>query len=107
MSVASTSPHQAATVGAQALTSAIGFTGHVLQAKTRDVKLKGKTAAALADQVLPALTEAVALLNAQDPAEADNFRAVIAVAIDAAATTQGHAGPVAADMARKITAAIA
>ncbi|MEU4606583.1 hypothetical protein AB0F43_26625 [Kribbella sp. NPDC023972] len=67
------SPHKVATEGTLALASATGPVGHVLAEKTKDVKLNSKSGAALADQVLPALTESVVLLRKQDPAEADNF----------------------------------
>ncbi|GAA3147653.1 hypothetical protein GCM10010466_43360 [Planomonospora alba] len=47
-------PHQAATEGSIALASATGPVGHVLAAYPKDVKLDGTSAAAIADQVLPA-----------------------------------------------------
>ncbi|MEU7901174.1 hypothetical protein AB0B45_51170, partial [Nonomuraea sp. NPDC049152] len=63
--------------------------------------------AELADQVLPALTAAMSLLKKQAPAEADNFRGTVIVAIEAAAGThQGEPSPTMAEMARKITAAL-
>ncbi|MEU2103421.1 hypothetical protein [Nocardia sp. NPDC019255] len=87
------SPHKSATNGAIALSSATGLVGHVL--------------AELADHVLPALTAAMRLLQQRDPAEADNFRSTVLVAVDAAAgTRKGAPSPVLAEMARKITAAI-
>jgi hypothetical protein len=62
--------------------------------------------AELADQVLPALTAAMSLLKQQNPAEADNFRSTITVAIDAAVQTQqGWPSPTLTEMARKITEA--
>ncbi|MEU2610617.1 serine hydrolase [Micromonospora sp. NPDC007271] len=100
-------PHKAATNASIALTSATGLVGHVLDARSKDIELNGKTAAALADQVLPALTAAVVLLERQDPAEADNFRNTVLVAIDAAAQPhQGQPNPATAEMARKISAAL-
>ncbi|MEU7628815.1 hypothetical protein AB0C34_16130 [Nocardia sp. NPDC049220] len=100
-------PHKGITHGSIALTSATGLVGHVLAAKSRDIELPGKTVAALADQVLPALTAAVRLLEQQDPAEADNFRSTIAVAVDAATQPgKGQPNPVVAAMARKITTAL-
>ncbi|ACZ91495.1 hypothetical protein [Streptosporangium roseum] len=79
--------------------------GHVL-AKTPK-GLNSKSAAAPADQVLPALTAAMGLLKQQDPAEADTFRRTVIVAIEAAACThQGQPSPALADMTRKITAAL-
>ena len=100
------SAHKVATHGSIALTSATGLVGHVLTKAPKGVKY-GKTVAELADQVLPALTAAITLLKQQDPAEADNFRSTVIVAIDAAAHThQGRPSPTLTDMARKITAAL-
>ncbi|MEV6134952.1 hypothetical protein AB0L63_02545 [Nocardia sp. NPDC051990] len=102
------SPHKAASEGTIALCSATGLVGHVLaSAKSRDIKLKGKSVAELADQVLPALTEAMKLLDKHDAAEAVNFRTTINVAIEAA--TRAHKGepsPTTAEMTRKITQAL-
>ncbi|MFC9998325.1 hypothetical protein [Nocardia sp. NPDC127526] len=100
--------HKSSTAASIALTSATGLAGHVLaSAKAKDIKLKGKNVAELADQVLPALSAAVQLLEQQDPAEAENFRRIVLVAIDAADhARKGQAGPIAAEMARKITAAL-
>ncbi|TMR07796.1 hypothetical protein ETD86_50490 [Nonomuraea turkmeniaca] len=101
------SPHRAATDGSIALASATGLVGHVLAAKSKDINLYGKSVAELADHVLPALTAAMSLLKKQDPAEADNFRSTVLIAIDAAARThQGRPSPTMADMARKITEAL-
>ncbi|MEV0144126.1 MULTISPECIES: hypothetical protein [unclassified Nonomuraea] len=100
-------PHKVATQGSIALASATGLVGHVLADKSTGVNLSGKSVAALADNVLPALTEAMSLLRQQDPAEADNFRSTVLVAIEAAARThQGEPSPTMADMARKITGAL-
>ena len=100
------SAHKAATEGSIALTSATGLVGHVVTKAPKGVKY-GKTVAALADQVLPALTASMSLLKAQAPAEADNFRSTVIVAIEAA--TRPHKGapsPTMAEMARKITEAL-
>ena len=100
-------PHKSATQGSIALTSATGLVGHVLAAKSKDIHLKGRTVAELADHVLPALTAAVVLLENQDPAEADNFRRTVLVAVDAAGRPRkGEPGPVTAEMTRKITAVL-
>jgi hypothetical protein len=100
-------PHKVATNGSIALSSATGLVGHVLAAKSKDIHLSGKSVAELADQVLPALTTAMSLLAKQDPAEADNFRSTILVALDAATRThQGEPSPTLAEMTRKITAAL-
>ncbi|MBB4700941.1 hypothetical protein [Sphaerisporangium siamense] len=101
------SPHKIATEGSIALASATGLVGHVLAEKSKIANLNGRSAAELADHVLPALTEAMNLLKKQDPAEAANFRHTVLVALDAATRTrQGEPSPTMADMARKITAAL-
>ncbi|MEU4720837.1 hypothetical protein AB0G06_14525 [Nonomuraea dietziae] len=101
------SPHKIATQGSIALASATGLVGHVLAAKSRDINLYGKSVAEIADQVLPALTAAMSLLKKQDPAEADNFRRTVIVAIEAAARAhQGQPSPTIADMTGKITGAL-
>ncbi|MDP9847733.1 hypothetical protein [Streptosporangium lutulentum] len=100
-------PHKAATDGSIALASATGLVGHVLAEYPKDMKLDGKSVAAIADRVLPDLTAAMSLLKGQDPAEADNFRRTVIVAVEAAARThQGRPGPTVADMTRKITEAL-
>ncbi|WP_433235947.1 hypothetical protein ACQPYK_26235 [Streptosporangium sp. CA-135522] len=103
---AADSAHKVATHGSIALTSATGLVGHVLTKAPKGVKY-GKSVAELADHVLPALTAAMSLLKTQAPAEADNFRSTVVVAIEAAARThQGEPSPTLADMIRKITAAL-
>ncbi|AQZ67744.1 D-alanyl-D-alanine carboxypeptidase [[Actinomadura] parvosata subsp. kistnae] len=100
------SAHKVATHGSIALTSATGPVGHVLAKAPKGVKY-GKTVAALADQVLPALTASMALLKRQSPAEAANFRGTVLVAVEAA-TRSGHGdpSPTLTDMSRKITEAL-
>ncbi|WP_327086705.1 hypothetical protein OIE66_30835 [Nonomuraea sp. NBC_01738] len=101
------SPHKTATEGSIALATATGPIGHILAAKTRDIDLPGKSVAALADQVLPALTAAMALLKAQDPAEAGNYRTTVITAIEAAGRTHlADPSPALAAMIGKITAAL-
>ncbi|MGP4104314.1 hypothetical protein, partial [Nonomuraea sp. KM90] len=97
------SAHKAATEGSIALTSATGLVGHVLAQAPKGVKY-GRTVAELADQVLPALTRSMSLLQQRDPAEAADFRRTVLVAVEA--STRGEAGPAMAEMARKITAAL-
>lgn len=100
------SAHKVATHGSIALTSATGLVGHVLTKAPKGVKW-GKSTADLADQVLPALTASMTLLKQQAPAEADNFRSTVIVAIEAAARThQGQPSPTLAEMIRKITGAL-
>ncbi|WP_344495387.1 serine hydrolase, partial [Nonomuraea monospora] len=96
------SPHKAATEGSIALTSATGLVGHVLAKAPKG--LSAKSTAALADEVLPALTASVSLLKEQAPAEAGNFRRTVLVAVEAA--TQGRPSPTMTEMARKITEAL-
>ncbi len=103
LSAASPKPGKSAAAGTAALYTATGPIGHVLAAKSRDIKLEGKTVAQLADHVLPALTESVTLLAAQDKTEADNFRDIVLVAVEAA---QIQPTPTLTEMARKITAAL-
>ncbi|WP_329553354.1 hypothetical protein [Streptomyces sp. NBC_00696] len=101
------SPHKVATQGSIALASATGPIGYVLAEKSRIKGLNGKSVAELADHVLPALTEAMSVLRKQDPAEADNFRGTVLVALEAGTRADKNAdSPVMADMTRKITAAL-
>ncbi|MED7928048.1 serine hydrolase domain-containing protein [Nonomuraea sp. LP-02] len=97
------SAHKAAAEGSVALTSATGLVGHVLAKALKGVKY-GKTVAELADQVLPALNASMSLLRQQAPAEADNFRRTVLVAVEAA--TRGRPSPTMTEMARKISAAL-
>jgi hypothetical protein len=101
------SAHRVATDGTLSYASATGAVGHVLASKKNDFKLHAKSAAALADQVLPALTASVHLLEAQDAEEAANFRSTVITAIEAA--TRAHKGGPSATMtamAQKITEAL-
>jgi hypothetical protein len=101
------SPHRIATQGSLALSSATGQVGHVLAENSKIAHLDGKSVAEIADHVLPALTSAMSLLTKQDPAEADNFRSTVLVAVEAAVRPKkGEPSPVMAEMVRKITAAL-
>ncbi|MFQ6392336.1 hypothetical protein ACLMAJ_02660 [Nocardia sp. KC 131] len=106
LAAAGAKPHKIATNGSIALHSATGLVGHVLSDKSKGVKLDGKSVAELADHVLPALTAAMNLLTEQAPAEADNFRSTVLVAIDAAQTHQDKPSPTMTEMTRKITEAL-
>jgi D-alanyl-D-alanine carboxypeptidase len=106
MAAATGSPHKAATNASIALTSATGLVGHVLAAQAKDIDLKGRTVAELADRVLPALTAAMTLLGRQAPAEADNFRSTVLLALEAAQVHPDKPSTTTAEMARKITAAL-
>ncbi|WP_027341311.1 hypothetical protein [Hamadaea tsunoensis] len=100
------SPHRIATDGSIAIASATGPVGHVLAARKGAVQLNGKTVAGLADQVLPALTEAMSLLKKQSPAEASNFRGIVMLAVESAVRDPKNQTPTIAEMTRKITAAL-
>ncbi|MEU9136971.1 hypothetical protein AB0D33_13575 [Streptomyces sp. NPDC048404] len=101
------SPHKVATQGSIALTTGTGLVGHVLAEKSPVGDLSGKSAAEIADRVLPALTAAVQLLKKQAPEEADNFRSTVLVAVEASArTSKGGPGPTLTATAGKITAAL-
>ncbi|WP_406210311.1 MarR family transcriptional regulator [Kitasatospora sp. NBC_01560] len=89
----------------KALSSATGLTGRILAEKPRGMKL-GKSTAEVADQVFPALAASVALLGEIDPGEAENFRSVIQVAVDAAIKTRNGESPAMSAMAAKIGAAL-
>ncbi|WP_030441379.1 hypothetical protein [Actinoplanes subtropicus] len=99
------SPHRISTRGSIALGSATGPVGHVLADYPKHKELNGKSVAEIADRVLPALTEAIGLLKAEAPAEADNFRGTVLLAVEAA-TDGGKPNLVIADMIRKITNAL-
>jgi alpha-D-ribose 1-methylphosphonate 5-triphosphate synthase subunit PhnG len=102
------SAHKIGTDASLALTAATGTVGHVIAgAKAKDLKFPGKSTAAVADQVLPAVSESVRLLAAEDAAEAENFRSVIRVVIAAAERAhKGEPSPVMAEMSRKVNEAL-
>ncbi|MEU4997057.1 hypothetical protein [Streptomyces sp. NPDC021622] len=101
------SPHKIATQGSIALASATGPVGYVLAEKSKIGDLGGTSVAELADNVFPALTAATALLEKQDPAQADNFRGIITIALETAAQARkGGPSPTMTDMSHKITAAL-
>ncbi|GLZ81208.1 hypothetical protein Afil01_60150 [Actinorhabdospora filicis] len=97
-------PGKIAADGYLALFSTTGPIGHVLAEKRRAAKPEGKSVAAYAEQVLPALTGAVRLLKAQDPTQAAEFRAILRTAIDAA--TAGRVTAPLESMIGKINAAL-
>ncbi|MFJ1752222.1 serine hydrolase [Kitasatospora sp. NPDC088134] len=101
------SPHKAAAEGSAALAATTGPIGHVLAKNPRGKDLAGGSVAEIADRVLPALTESVALLRRQLPAEAENFRRAVRIAVTAASASRpGEPGPSVAEMARQITEAL-
>jgi hypothetical protein len=101
------SPHRVATAGSIALTSATGPVGHVLAGNVKTPNLDGKSVAEIADQVLPALTATMILLTKENPAEAENFRSSVLVAVEAATRARkGEPSPTLAEMTRKITQAL-
>ncbi|MFJ9611592.1 MarR family winged helix-turn-helix transcriptional regulator [Kitasatospora sp. NPDC101176] len=97
---------RAGIAGGKALSAATGLVGRVLAEKPKGMKLGGKSTADLADQVFPALAASVALLRDVDPAEAENFRAVMRIAVEAALQTRDGRSPAMAAMAAKIAAAL-
>ncbi|GAA3456925.1 hypothetical protein [Dactylosporangium matsuzakiense] len=99
------SPHRIATNGSLALGAATGPVGHVLADYPKGKELNGRSVAEIADRVLPALTAAMTLLNAQDPAEAGNFRHTVVTAIESA-VHDSRPTPVMTDVIRKITDAL-
>ncbi|GIF53468.1 hypothetical protein DFJ67_1183 [Asanoa ferruginea] len=103
--VAGGSPHKIATNGSIALGSGTGLVGHVLAEYPKGKEINGKSVAEIADRVLPALTEAMALLTAQAPDEADNFRGAVLLAIESA-TQNAKPSPVVTDLIGKITKAL-
>ena len=90
--------------GALSLTSATGLVGRILSAKEK-IALKGTTAD-VADQVLPALTEAVAILDAKAPAETAEFQRAVTTAIQQAIAATSRPNQAQDDMATKITTAL-
>ncbi|MFD9940413.1 serine hydrolase domain-containing protein [Nonomuraea sp. NPDC059023] len=99
-------PHKIATAGSIALGSATGLIGHVLADHPEAKDLTGRSVAAIADRVLPALTAAMNLLKRQDPAEAANFRSTVLVAVETAQIRQDRPNPATAEMVRKVTGAL-
>ncbi|MBV8931564.1 MAG: hypothetical protein JO285_03255, partial [Kutzneria sp.] len=92
--------------GARVLSGATGIIGHALN--TRDkVKLKG-TAADVADEILPALSTAVATLDHKAPDQAEEFRKLVTTAVDQAArsTQKGDITPAQTEMINKIVTAL-
>ncbi|NUT34617.1 MAG: hypothetical protein HOV79_16255 [Hamadaea sp.] len=105
--IAGGSPHRMAAEGSIALALATGQVGHVLADRTGGVYLNGTTVAELADQALPALTASMSLLRRQAPAEADNFRRTVLLALETAVRTlKGAPSLTVVDITRKITAAL-
>lgn len=93
--------------GSLALGSATGPVGHALDERQKGLKLGGKSTAELADQVFPALTASMRLLQEQDPAAAEDFRSTVLAAVEAGARAErGGTGPAMTEMIRKITNAL-
>ncbi|MCP2324285.1 hypothetical protein HDA40_002792 [Hamadaea flava] len=100
-------PHRIAAEGSISLASATGPVGGVLADKKAGVYLSGTSVADLAAQVLPALSAAMNLLRERAPAESDNFRSTVLVALEAAIRTQWREpGPAMAQVTREITGAL-
>jgi len=100
-------PYRIAAEGCISLSLASGPIGGILADKKAGVYLAATSVSGLGEQVLPALTAAMALLRAQAPAEADNFRATVLVAVEAAVRTQwGEPNPAVAEATRSIVEAL-
>jgi hypothetical protein len=91
--------------GSKALSGSTGLVGTILAGKDK-FTLKGHTAAEVADEVLPALSSTVELLEGQDPSEAGNFRTTVTVAVRQAAAATGGPSPAQSVMIDKIRAAL-
>jgi hypothetical protein len=92
--------------GSKALTGATGLVGTILAGKDK-FTIKGRTAAEVADEVLPALTSTVKLLEDQDPGEADNFRSTVTIAVRQAVDATHGPSPAQSAMIDKIHAVLA
>ncbi|WP_329549980.1 hypothetical protein OG548_45175 [Streptomyces sp. NBC_01356] len=90
--------------GAKVLTGATGTVGQILSSKAK-IKLKGNTAD-VAAEVLPALTATTAVLKAKSPADTEEFRTIVTVAVEQAAERAG-VSPARQAMVTKITGALA
>lgn len=90
--------------GATALTGATGIVGRILAAKEK-ITLKGTTAE-VADQVLPALTQAVVILDTKAPAETAEFQRAVTTAVQQAIAATSGPDQAQNDMATKITTAL-
>ncbi|MET0425241.1 MAG: hypothetical protein ABW046_15265 [Actinoplanes sp.] len=75
-------------VGAKVLSGATGEVGRALAGKIEADLPKG-SAADVADEVLPALRESVAVLLRSAPDEVENFRRTVTVAVEQAASSSG------------------
>ncbi|GAA1374757.1 hypothetical protein [Streptomyces beijiangensis] len=101
------SPGKVAAQGSIALNAATGLVGHVLAEKASAGHLTGKSTAELADQVLPALTDAVQLLKKQAPDEAANFRSTVLAALETGLQARKNTpGPTLTTIVDKITQAL-
>ncbi|MEI5103952.1 hypothetical protein RB200_42595 [Streptomyces sp. PmtG] len=106
LAYASSKPHKVASRGTLALYSGTGPIGHVLAEHPKEIDLDGNVAE-LADRILPGLTDAMILLKKKAPAEADNFRSAITIALDTAALVHKDGPtPSMSAMSRKITGAL-
>jgi len=91
-------------VGAKVLSSATGLVGEVLSAKL-EAKLPKGTNAEVADVILPALRDAVAILERRAPAEVENYRRTVRLAVERGVGSEPE--PVVADMVAKVEGALA
>jgi hypothetical protein len=91
--------------GAKILTGATGLVGEVLSNKQK-FKIKGRSIAEIADEVLPALTATTAVLEAKEPQEVQNFRTIVTIAVEQVATCTSDITPAQALMIDKIKTAL-
>lgn len=91
--------------GAKAMSTATGLTGHVLAETPPKLPFKGSVART-ADLVLPALTEAVRILDDAQEGEGENFCRTMRMTAQAAANANGTPNPAEGEMLRKIEGAL-
>jgi hypothetical protein len=77
---------------------------YILSSKEK-VKLTGNTAEK-AEDVLPALTATIAVLQAKAPNETENFRTMVSLAVEQAARSTSGPNPAETEMIAKIEAAM-
>jgi hypothetical protein len=92
---------RAGIASAKALSTATGVTGQVLAEKPPRLPFEGSVAA-IADIVLPAIAEAIEILNGAADGEADNFRRTMLMIAETAANANGRPTPAGLEMLRKI-----
>lgn len=93
--------------GTRVLCGATGLAGQAINSKLH-AKIPGGSAAETAATVLPALTEAVSILQAKAPNEVDDFRRIVMIAVEQGASSSGDGiNPAEAEMISKVKQALA